>query len=171
MDSRRFVSVMDCNDSVENVGVRDIGETGVGDHDFERFLCRVHFDRFNQIAVCVGIAGNGLADRRPQRLKGAVGGCDDWILRLENSSTSRRPPGRSTRYISANAFLVRHVAQAKADRDAIERGVSEWQCCGVGLAKFTFVMPRSSKRSRPTSIIAPLMSARITCPVGPTSGE
>jgi hypothetical protein len=54
------------------------------------------------------------------------------LATLENSSTSKRPMGLSTRHISAKGlFFVGHVAQAKGHGHHIKAGVRKGQKLGI----------------------------------------
>jgi hypothetical protein len=67
----------------------------------------VHTNRFRQIAIAFGVFGNQLTHaRQDMEGVGVVGFAERLNNRFENSSTSRRPPGFSTRYIERSAFSL-----------------------------------------------------------------
>ena len=168
---RRFVGVMDRHDSVQQVLVRGVVESCVG---------RASASALSATDALRSIRRD--SDRRLHRRSRS----GRWPATTPETRRIR-PPRRVFRFGELEheqpavwpqhavhfrqcALLARHVAQAEAHGDAVEARVGERQRFGVCRQNATFVRPLSNSRSRPTSIIAPLMSARTTLPVSPTSG-
>ena len=93
------------DDAAAEVVVAAVLEAGVAHHAEQRFLVGMHADRLGEVAVAVVVARHAAcratAARGTNRCRRA--GLRPGTTGFENSSTSSRPPGRSTRRIEASA--------------------------------------------------------------------
>ena len=133
---------------------RNLAEAGLS-QDFHKLIRRrERADRRRQVGVRRVVARQRAADARqhavdvpasrPRRTPGAVG--------TANSRIARRPPGFSTRYISAHAASMSSTLRMpNADRDGVDRRVAERDARRVARTSAT----RSSSRA-----LAQLLRAR-----------
>ena len=94
----------------------------------------MHADRFGEVAVAVGIAGDFAAQPR-QGGKGVpvVGLFQRFPDFGELQHQHAAAGAQHARHFGQCGFFVRHVAQTEGDADTVKVIVGEWQVLGVAL--------------------------------------
>ncbi len=146
---------------------RALVEARLADHRRERLLVGVHADRFREITIARRIPGDDAAEARQEvEGVGVVDGAKRSTVGFENSSTSRRPPGRSTRRIEASAAALSVTfRRPKPIVTQSKLRSAKGRHSAFAITNATCVpMPRSIRRSRPRASISRLMSVSTARP-------
>ena len=125
---------MQGDDARTEVEVIDTREARLFHHRLQFFLPGVHANRFCEITIAFGVVCD-LAAHPGQELEGV-----EVVERRERLPYARefeyqQPPAgtQDAAHLGESDVLVRHVAQAKGDGDAVEPVVREGQLLGVAL--------------------------------------
>src|SRR5581483_4864916 len=109
-------------------------ETRGLEHGLQRGLVRMHADRFGEVAIRFARAHHALAEPRQHAERVEI------VERLERGPDARELEHheaaaflQDARHLGKRPLLVRHVAQAEADGDAVEIAGREGQAFGVAL--------------------------------------
>ena len=142
-------------------------------HLGKRVRAREAADQFDQIAVGLGIAHDGAAERRHDvegiELVERIEPGHIHIGELEAEESPAEP--EHAVHLGQRHVDARHIADAECDRDRIEAVVREWQRLGVGIdERHHVVEPAFHCALAPDASISALMSATVArVPAPPAS--